>query len=60
MGWGKFAITIEVITKEDQYFYRWFKGGQVNICYNCVDRHVDNGNGDDTALIFDSAYNQLS
>jgi propionyl-CoA synthetase len=21
-------------------FYRWFAGGEVNTCYNCLDRHV--------------------
>ena len=28
----------------------------MNICYNCVDRHVDNGDGETTALIYDSVY----
>lgn len=28
----------------------------MNICYNCVDRHVDEGRGDKTALVYDSAY----
>ena len=25
---------------------RWFVGGKLNACYNCVDRHVDEGHGD--------------
>lgn len=28
----------------------------MNICYNCVDRHVDEGRGDHQALQYDSAY----
>ena len=32
---------------------RWFVGGKLNACYNCVDRHVDEGHGDDTALIWE-------
>jgi len=36
--------------------YRWYPDGKMNICYNAVDRHVDNGFGDQPALIFDSAY----
>lgn len=28
----------------------------MNICYNALDRHVDEGRGDKTALIYDSAY----
>ncbi len=31
-----------------------FVGGRLNVCYNAVDRHVDEGNGDRTALIWDS------
>ncbi len=36
-------------------FYSWFKGGKLNTCYNCLDRHIDAGRGDQPALIYDSA-----
>uniref|UniRef100_A0A8U8CBX8 Acyl-CoA synthetase short-chain family member 3, mitochondrial n=1 Tax=Geospiza parvula TaxID=87175 RepID=A0A8U8CBX8_GEOPR len=32
----------------------WFLGGELNICYNAVDRHVENGRGDQIAIIYDS------
>ncbi|XP_062469830.1 acyl-CoA synthetase short-chain family member 3, mitochondrial isoform X1 [Pezoporus occidentalis] len=32
----------------------WFVGGELNICYNAVDRHVENGQGDKIAIIYDS------
>jgi len=35
-------------------FYRWFVDGELNTCFNAVDRHVRSGNGDKTALIYDS------
>jgi len=35
-------------------FYRWFSGGEMNTCYNAVDRHVENGRGEQTAIIYDS------
>jgi len=35
-------------------FYRWFEGGELNTCYNALDRHVENGRGDQPALIYDS------
>jgi propionyl-CoA synthetase len=35
-------------------FYRWFTGGMVNTCYNALDRHVEQGRGNQTALIYDS------
>jgi propionyl-CoA synthetase len=35
-------------------FYRWFTGGELNTCYNALDRHVDAGRGEQPALIYDS------
>ncbi len=34
---------------------RWFPDGTLNTCFNALDRHVDAGHGDRTALIYDSA-----
>ncbi|MCA9730834.1 MAG: acetate--CoA ligase [Deferribacteres bacterium] len=31
----------------------WFKGGKLNVSYNCLDRHVNDGHGKDTALIWE-------
>ena len=60
--WSKAANDVVWIKKFDKVihadeppFYRWFKGGKINTCYNALDRHVDEGNGDRTALIYDSA-----
>src|SRR5262245_32028915 len=35
-------------------FSRWFTGGEVNTCWNSVDRHVAAGKGEQAALIYDS------
>ncbi|MEO1089044.1 MAG: propionyl-CoA synthetase [Pseudomonadota bacterium] len=35
-------------------FYRWFEGGQLNTCYNAVDRHVADGRANQAAIIYDS------
>jgi acetyl-CoA synthetase len=32
---------------------RWYDDGELNLCYNCVDRHVLAGHGDDAALIWE-------
>src|SRR5690242_15686068 len=32
-------------------FAKWFVGGQLNACHNCVDRHVLAGRGDNVAFI---------
>jgi propionyl-CoA synthetase len=44
-----------VIDNPEPLIYRWFAGGQLNTCYNAVDRHVERGRGDQTAIIYDSA-----
>ena len=44
-----------VIHTDGPPFYKWFKGGKINTCYNALDRHIDEGNGDRIALIYDSA-----
>ncbi|KAI0183746.1 acetate-CoA ligase [Xylaria flabelliformis] len=34
--------------------WEWFPGGEISTCYNCVDRHVVAGNGDEVAIYYDS------
>jgi propionyl-CoA synthetase len=43
-----------VLDDSNPPFYRWFPGGETNTCYNAVDRHVDEGRGDQAAIIYDS------
>ncbi len=34
-------------------FAKWFVGGELNVAYNCADRHVEAGNGDRVAIHFE-------
>ena len=34
-------------------YARWFLGGRLNVCYNCVDRHVEGGQGDKVAYFWE-------
>jgi acetyl-CoA synthetase len=50
--WAKNAEQLHWFKKWDQVlddsnppFYKWFVGGKLNVSYNCVDRHVEAGNG---------------
>lgn len=43
-----------VIHSPKHQFYRWFEGAQMNTCYNAVDRHVERGRKNQTAVIYDS------
>ncbi|AXT86236.1 acetate--CoA ligase [Aeromicrobium sp. A1-2] len=57
--WGKQAERIswgepftEVLDWSNPPFAKWFVGGTLNAAYNCVDRHVEAGNGEKIALHF--------
>ena len=43
----------EVLDWSDAPFAKWFVGGTLNVAYNCVDRHVDNGFGSQVAIRFE-------
>jgi len=38
------------LNDSDPPFYKWFEDGTINVSYNCLDRHVDAGNGDRVAF----------
>ncbi|TWS21340.1 acetate--CoA ligase [Tsukamurella asaccharolytica] len=40
----------EVLDWSGAPFAQWFVGGKLNVAYNCVDRHVEAGNGDRVAI----------
>jgi acetyl-CoA synthetase len=40
----------EVLDDSNPPFYKWFVGGKTNMSYNCLDRHVEAGNGDRVAF----------
>jgi propionyl-CoA synthetase len=49
----------KVLDVDGAPFYRWFAGGEMNTCYNAVDRHVEAGRGDQAAIIHDSPVTQM-
>lgn len=44
----------QVLDESKAPFYTWFADGRLNASYNCLDRHVQAGKGDKTALIFEA------
>ncbi|MCX8026840.1 MAG: propionyl-CoA synthetase [Thermodesulfovibrionales bacterium] len=44
----------KVLDDTNKPFYRWFTGGELNTCYNTLDRHVLAGRENQIALIYDS------
>lgn len=59
--WGRAAEDVvwykkfsKVLDDTKRPFYRWFVDGELNTCYNAIDYHVEQGRGDQTAIIYDS------
>ena len=59
--WRDAAVAIDWITPPTRILddsappmYRWFPDGELNTCYNALDRHVERGRADQVALIYDS------
>ena len=59
--WGEAAEAVywykkwdKVLDDSEAPFYRWFAGGETNVCYNAVDLHVEQGRGAQAAIIHDS------
>ena len=53
IDWIKpFRKVSDVSFAKDDLHIRWFYDGTLNVCYNCVDRHLDS-KGDDVALIWE-------
>src|SRR5579859_2172649 len=44
----------KVLDESKAPFYTWFEDGQLNASYNCLDRHVEAGNGERVAVIFEA------
>ncbi len=52
LPWIEFPPTI--LDQDENGAWRWYRGGKTNSCWLAVDRHVDEGRGAQTALIYDS------
>jgi acetyl-CoA synthetase len=58
--WAELASKLEwaepwsqILDWSDAPFAKWFVDGKLNVAYNCVDRHVETGHGDQVALHFE-------
>ena len=40
----------QVLDNSNEPFYQWFTDGKLNVAYNCIDRHVEDGRGEEVAI----------
>jgi len=58
LDWHKpFTSTLD---ESQAPFYKWFGDGELNVSYNCLDRNLQNGNADKTAIIFEADDGQVT
>ena len=63
--WSKQSNEIEwfqkpetILSKDNNGYPLWFADGELNICYLAIDKHIQDGFGDQTAIIYDSPVTQ--
>lgn len=49
-----FSLILRSVWNTEIFYCFRFNGGKISVCYNAVDRHCDNGHGDQTILFHDS------
>ncbi|MEL6649911.1 MAG: propionyl-CoA synthetase [Bacteroidota bacterium] len=52
LSWKKFPQ--QILSQNERGFYRWYADGELNTAYLALDYHVEQGRGEQTALIYDS------
>ena len=50
----------QILDSSNAPFFKWFADGQLNVSYNCLDRQVEAGLGDKTAIIFEADNGDVS
>ena len=66
--WGRLARELltwktpftQVLDESNAPFFKWFADGTLNVSYNCLDRNVEKGLGDKTAIIFEADGGEVS
>lgn len=52
ISWFEFPETI--ISKDKNNYTQWFEDGKLNMSYLCIDKHIEDGFGEEIAIIYDS------
>lgn len=53
-----FKKPTKIVDMSNPPFIKWFPDGEINMCYNCLDKHIEDGFGNNKAIIWESCYGQ--
>jgi acyl-coenzyme A synthetase/AMP-(fatty) acid ligase len=63
--WSEHAANLDwhtlpktILSKDVHDYYQWFEDGKLNLSYLCIDKHIEDGFGDQNAVIYDSPVTQ--
>jgi len=49
-----FQFPSQILSKDENDYTQWFSDGRLNMCYLCIDKHINDGHGEQIAVIYDS------
>jgi acyl-coenzyme A synthetase/AMP-(fatty) acid ligase len=50
----------QILSQNDQGLYRWYQDGIINTCYLAIDKHIEDGLGDQVAIQYESPMTNVS
>lgn len=53
-----FVKPTKILNRDVHNYNQWFSDGEINMSYLCIDKHINDGFGDSTAIIYDSPVTQ--
>jgi propionyl-CoA synthetase len=49
-----FEFPTQILSQDENNYTEWFSDGKLNMCYLCIDKHIEDGFGEQIAIIYDS------
>lgn len=49
-----FEFPTQILSKDKTDYTQWFSDGKLNMCYLCIDQHIEDGFGEQVAIVYDS------
>lgn len=49
-----FEFPTKILSQDENNYTQWFSDGKLNMCYLCIDKHIEDGFGEQVAIIYDS------
>jgi len=49
-----FEFPTQILSKDQNDYAQWYSDGKLNMCYLCIDKHIENDFGEQIAIVYDS------